>query len=267
MSDDQPATAGQHPHLRHADGGGPAPRVHPGGRRRPRSFPWSAASRARSSSCRTCASSTRGRPTRSCRSTTWRRDSTARRRCAPRRPFPPGRVLALNDVVGSEFGYADSIGELTILGAGHELPDDEPRLHAGRRRDVRAVRARASPAPTRSGPARPATANGLVKRRAVPHQRRLHRGLRLPGLGQDGRPRRRRRAARDDDALGAGQRHRARDRHRRRPRSRRDVQLPRRLHGRLAPPAGSRRSRRSSTTAPATASSSRRSAASPRATT
>ncbi|HEY2798533.1 MAG TPA: S8 family serine peptidase [Thermoanaerobaculia bacterium] len=30
---------------------------------------------------------------------------------------PAGRVLALNDVVGSEFGYADSIGELTILGA------------------------------------------------------------------------------------------------------------------------------------------------------
>lgn len=28
----------------------------------------------------------------------------------------PGRVLALNDVIGSEFGYADSIGELTMLG-------------------------------------------------------------------------------------------------------------------------------------------------------
>ncbi|HEY1251000.1 MAG TPA: S8 family serine peptidase [Thermoanaerobaculia bacterium] len=30
---------------------------------------------------------------------------------------PAGRVLALDDVVGSEFGYAESIGELTILGA------------------------------------------------------------------------------------------------------------------------------------------------------
>ena len=33
------------------------------------------------------------------------------------RTIPPGHVLALNDVVGSEFGYADSIGELTLLGA------------------------------------------------------------------------------------------------------------------------------------------------------
>jgi subtilisin-like proprotein convertase family protein len=31
--------------------------------------------------------------------------------------IPAGRVLALNDVVGSEFGYAESIGELTVLGA------------------------------------------------------------------------------------------------------------------------------------------------------
>ncbi|MEP6993153.1 MAG: S8 family serine peptidase [Acidobacteriota bacterium] len=29
----------------------------------------------------------------------------------------PGQILALNDIVGSEFGYSDSIGELTLLGA------------------------------------------------------------------------------------------------------------------------------------------------------
>ena len=34
------------------------------------------------------------------------------------RTVPPGRVLALNDLVGSEFGYADSIGELTLVGSG-----------------------------------------------------------------------------------------------------------------------------------------------------
>lgn len=33
------------------------------------------------------------------------------------RTIAPGQVLALNDVVGSEFGYADSIGELTLLGS------------------------------------------------------------------------------------------------------------------------------------------------------
>ncbi len=32
------------------------------------------------------------------------------------RTVAPGRVLALDDVVGSEFGYANSIGELTIVG-------------------------------------------------------------------------------------------------------------------------------------------------------
>jgi subtilisin-like proprotein convertase family protein len=32
------------------------------------------------------------------------------------RTVAPGRVLALDDVVGSEFGYADSIGQLTVLG-------------------------------------------------------------------------------------------------------------------------------------------------------
>jgi subtilisin family serine protease len=32
------------------------------------------------------------------------------------RTVAPGRVLALDDIVGSEFGYADSIGELTVLG-------------------------------------------------------------------------------------------------------------------------------------------------------
>jgi hypothetical protein len=33
------------------------------------------------------------------------------------RTVAPGQVLALNDVVGSEFGYAESIGELTLLGS------------------------------------------------------------------------------------------------------------------------------------------------------
>jgi subtilisin family serine protease len=32
------------------------------------------------------------------------------------RTVAPGRVLALDDIVGSEFGYADSIGQLTVLG-------------------------------------------------------------------------------------------------------------------------------------------------------
>jgi subtilisin family serine protease len=33
------------------------------------------------------------------------------------RTVQPGRVLALDDVIGSEFGYADSIGELTLVGS------------------------------------------------------------------------------------------------------------------------------------------------------
>ncbi len=37
---------------------------------------------------------------------------------ASTRTIAPGRVLALDDLVGSEFGYADSIGELTLVGSG-----------------------------------------------------------------------------------------------------------------------------------------------------
>jgi subtilisin-like proprotein convertase family protein len=75
---------------------------------------------------------------------------------------PAGHVLALDDIVGSEFGYADSIGELTILGADTSFLTTSRAYTQGDNgtfglfvpgfESVNAV-----------GPGEVATANGLVK--------------------------------------------------------------------------------------------------------
>ncbi len=75
---------------------------------------------------------------------------------------PAGRVLALDDVVGSEFGYADSIGELTILGADTGfLTTSRAYTQGGDGTFGQFVPAFSSAAAL--GPGEVATANGLVK--------------------------------------------------------------------------------------------------------
>ena len=75
---------------------------------------------------------------------------------------PAGRVLALNDVVGSEFGYADSIGELTILGADTGfLTTSRAYTQGGDGTFGQFVPGFASAGAL--GPGETATANGLIK--------------------------------------------------------------------------------------------------------
>ncbi len=110
-----------------------------------------------------------------------------------------GQVAALNDVIFSEFGFDSSIGEITVVGR-RGLHRDEPRLHAERQRDVRAVRA-GLPEPDRTV-VRPGPRHGerFLERLEVPHQRGVHRGLRVDGHRAHRRARRERRPARVDDA-------------------------------------------------------------------
>ena len=78
------------------------------------------------------------------------------------RTIPPGQVLALDDVVGNEFGYADSIGELTLVGTDTRFlttsraytqgPNGTFGLFVPAFRSVDAL-----------GPGEQATANGLSK--------------------------------------------------------------------------------------------------------
>ena len=78
------------------------------------------------------------------------------------RTIAPGQVLALNDVVGSEFGYADSIGELTLLGADTRFITTSRAYTQGPNGTfglfVPAFRADSS-----IGPGEQASANGLAK--------------------------------------------------------------------------------------------------------
>lgn len=78
------------------------------------------------------------------------------------RTIAPGQVLALNDVVGSEFGYADSIGELTLLGADTRFITTSRAYTQSSSGTfglfVPAFRTRSS-----LGPGEQATANGLAK--------------------------------------------------------------------------------------------------------
>ncbi|MFY9550913.1 MAG: S8 family serine peptidase, partial [Thermoanaerobaculia bacterium] len=78
------------------------------------------------------------------------------------RTVAPGRVLALNDLVGTEFGYADSIGELTLVGSGaRALVTSRAYTQTGNGTFGLFVPALSSAEGL--GPGETATANGLAK--------------------------------------------------------------------------------------------------------
>ena len=74
----------------------------------------------------------------------------------------PGQVLALNDVVGSVFGYADSIGELTLLGPDTSLITTS-RAYTQGGAGTFGLFVPAFRSAEGLGPGERATANGLVK--------------------------------------------------------------------------------------------------------
>ncbi len=146
---------------------------------------------------------------------------------------PAGRVLALNDVVGSEFGYAASIGELTLLGADTSfLTTSRAYTQGGNGTFGQFVPGFASA--DALGPGETATANGLAK------SGEFHTNTGFTEVS--GSPVSVRMDVRDAGGVllatttrsAPANGSRARHRHRRRPGPRSDVQLPRRLHGRLA---------------------------------
>jgi subtilisin-like proprotein convertase family protein len=78
------------------------------------------------------------------------------------RTIAPGQVLALNDVVGSEFGYADSIGELTLLGADTRFITTS-RAYTQSSNGTFGLFVPAFRSGSTLGPGEQATANGLAK--------------------------------------------------------------------------------------------------------
>src|SRR5262249_47343805 len=138
---------------------------------------------------------------------------------------PAGRVLALDDVVGSRFGYAHSVGELTILGTDTSFLTTSRAYTAGDNGTFGQFLPGMASADA-LGPGETHTAAA-----PVPPHRGVERGAGIPGAGPAAGACGGGLAARDHDALGARDRGRPRDRHRRRPGPRRDAQLPRGLRG------------------------------------
>ena len=94
------------------------------------------------------------------------------------RTVGPGEVLALDDVVGTEFGYDQSIGQLTLIGPDPRFLATSRAYTRGRQRHVRCVRA-VVPVLRRHRPGRDGDGERPCEGPALPHERGIHGSLGL----------------------------------------------------------------------------------------